>query len=543
LILNLPLLELLENPDLASRHLLIHIPDPTRQAEALASLAVQDEVSYVFPAAPELIQGQTVGTDQLIAPVAPGLLVASGEVLGQLVSTVGDGWGGPGRNPITIYYFFSHLTAQLPDLVTQSEILRALAEWTQVAQITWLPGVSATADRTSNILFATYDHGDGFPFDGPGGVLAHTFYPAPPSAEPLAGDMHFDDSESWHVGSYTDLFSVAVHEAGHALGLGSSDNPDSVMYPYYKPRTGLSDDDKAAILSLYAARTGTTPGTLALSIDATSATTTSATVSLTGTVTGASGTPTVTWTNSGGATGTALLTGASWAAASIPLTVGFNTITVTATDATGSTSSTVGVTRQTVTPPPNPLTLTINVPPATTTSAAVSLSGTVTGGSGGAIVTWSLSTGASGTASVSGTNWVALSIPLAIGLNSITITAADATGSVSQVVSTTRTAAPPPVGTDTAGPALTITYPSTTSLATTKASLTFKGTASDPSGVASVTWSTNTGGAGTASGTTPSLNTQWTAAIPLLVGFNQVVIRATDTAGNMSWRSVIVTRR
>jgi hypothetical protein len=127
---------------------------------------------------------------------------------------------------------------------------------------------------------------------------------------------------------------------------------------------------------------------------------------------------------------------------------------------------------------------------------------------------------------------------LAIGVNTITVTAADATGSVSQVVSVTRTVATPPGGTDTAGPALTITYPSSTSLATTFASLTFKGTASDPSGVARVTWSTNTGGAGTASGTT-----QWSAVIPLLVGSNQVVIRAYDTAGNMSWRSVVVARR
>ena len=266
LILNLPLLELLDNPDLASRHLLVHIPDPTREAEALASLAAQDAVAYIFPASRELIQGQPVATD---FPVAPGFLVASGEVLGQLVSTFGDGWDGPGRNAATLYYVFSQLTAQLPDLLTQSEILRALEEWAKVAQITWLPGVSATANRTVDILFATGDHGDGFPFDGPGGVLAHTFYPSLPAAEPLAGDMHFDDAESWHVGSNYDVFSVAMHEAGHALGLGSSDNPDSVMYPYYRLRTGLSDDDKAAILSLYAAQTGTVPPSpLALTVNA-----------------------------------------------------------------------------------------------------------------------------------------------------------------------------------------------------------------------------------------------------------------------------------
>jgi hypothetical protein len=142
-----------------------------------------------------------------------------------------------------------------------------------------------------------------------------------------------------------------------------------------------------------------------------------------------------------------------------------------------------------------------------------------------------------------GVNWTILSVPLALGFNSITVTATDATGRISTTVSLTRTVIPLDGGTDTTGPTLNITYPSSTSVATTLASLTFTGTASDPSGVASVTWSTDTGGAGTASGTMPSLTTQWSATIPLLVGFNQVIIRATDTVGNMSWRSVVVTRR
>ena len=52
---------------------------------------------------------------------------------------------------------------------------------------------------------------------------------------------------------------MALHELGHALGLGHSDNPNDVMYPYLKIVTGLADGDKAAILSLYAARTGIDP--------------------------------------------------------------------------------------------------------------------------------------------------------------------------------------------------------------------------------------------------------------------------------------------
>jgi hypothetical protein len=55
--------------------------------------------------------------------------------------------------------------------------------------------------------------------------------------------------------------------------------------------------------------------------------------------------------------------------------------------------------------------------------------------------------------------------------------------------------------------------------------------------VSSVEWTTSTGAAGTATGTT-----SWSAAIPLLVGNNTVTIRAYDAAGNSSWRAVTVVR-
>ncbi|XP_054445190.1 matrix metalloproteinase-25 [Pteronotus mesoamericanus] len=108
------------------------------------------------------------------------------------------------------------------------------------------------------IDFARAYHKDSYPFDGQGGTLAHAFFPGEAS---ISGDTHFDDEEIWTFGSKdsegTDLFAVAVHEFGHALGLGHSSAPNSIMRPFYQgpvdhpTKYRLSQDDREGLQQLY----------------------------------------------------------------------------------------------------------------------------------------------------------------------------------------------------------------------------------------------------------------------------------------------------
>jgi hypothetical protein len=435
-----------DNPDLGAHVLMIQTSDMS----LVQNLAQLDPVSYIFPASNELAQG---------TPVIPcaGALTTNGSTV-QSIPTYGNGWDGPGLGAATVFYYYSNETSQLNATAAKAEIARAMAQWANAVKVTWAPGVSATANQTVNIMWATYAHGDEYPFTGPVGVIAHTYYPANPNPEPIAGDMHLNDSMAWGIGTKTDLFSVTLHELGHALGLGHSDNQNDVMYPYYKMVSGLTADDIAAVQTLYAAQPNASapaptptpaspPATpVTLNIAATAATTTAATLNLSGTAGGGSGTVSVSWSTSsssiaisGVATGTT-----AWTMANIPLAPGANAITVTATAGSSHVSQVVTVTRQTApattapptTPPATgtgtdttPPTLTIASPGATTvstSSATIAFSGTASDNVGVTSVTWSTNMGQSGAANGT-TNWSA-SVPLLVGSNVVTIRAYDAAG-------------------------------------------------------------------------------------------------------------------
>src|SRR5205823_8316972 len=166
-------------------------------------LAEWDEVAYIFPASPELVNGDDVRA-------CAGAVTTQGPVAQYVLASTGWPQTGARDSPIALHYFFGTLTDKIPAGMVQSEIRRALTEWTKYGNVQFSAGQSAIDPRTINIFFASGAHGDAYPFAPHGAGLAHTFYPAPPNSEPIAGDMHLNADESWNVGSSIDVFSVAL---------------------------------------------------------------------------------------------------------------------------------------------------------------------------------------------------------------------------------------------------------------------------------------------------------------------------------------------
>lgn len=166
------------------------------------------------------------------------------------------------------------------------------------------------------------------------------------------------------------------------------------------------------------------------------------------------------------------------------------------------------------------------------TTTSIALGGTAADSVGVSSVSWVSDRGGSGTATGT-TNWSIPVVGLQVGNNVITVTARDAAGNAGTDILTVTYTAP-----DTTVPVVTITGPTTgSSYSTSSSTMTISGTGSDNVGVTAVTWSTDRGSSGTASGTT-----NWTASsVALQGGANVVTVTARDAAGNLGRATLTVT--
>lgn len=151
---------------------------------------------------------------------------------------------------------FQGMNAKFSTATWEAQIEKAAAVWEAVANV----NLAIVPDNGAAVGSAGNQQGD--PNFGDiriggmaqsSGQLAFTYSPPPYNGGTLAGDMFFNTNQSWQVnGSTYDLETVAIHEFGHALGMGHSAIAAACMYAgYTTTRQSLNADDVSGVQSIY----------------------------------------------------------------------------------------------------------------------------------------------------------------------------------------------------------------------------------------------------------------------------------------------------
>lgn len=138
----------------------------------------------------------------------------------------------------------------------QTEILRAAQVWAQQTNVnlsvvsdngaaTGSGNYQQGASTFGDIRIGGYDFGDS--------SLAAAYMPPPVNNYSIAGDIVFNTATTFSIGSGYDLFTVATHEFGHALGLNHSTATSSaeMWATYTGVKPNLNSDDISGIRSIY----------------------------------------------------------------------------------------------------------------------------------------------------------------------------------------------------------------------------------------------------------------------------------------------------
>ena len=76
--------------------------------------------------------------------------------------------------------------------MVRAQLRRAFGIWSEASALNFVE-IQGTKSADILVSFLKGPHGDGYPFDGEGSVLAHAFFPG----EGIGGDAHFDAEERW----------------------------------------------------------------------------------------------------------------------------------------------------------------------------------------------------------------------------------------------------------------------------------------------------------------------------------------------------------
>ena len=138
----------------------------------------------------------------------------------------------------------------------KDEILKAAQVWAQQTNVNFVVvpddgapvgegGFQQGSPNQGDIRIGGFNYGTS--------TLAEATMPPAVNNYSIAGDVVFNTGMGFNIGTTYDLFTVASHEIGHALGLGeSSAYSSAMMWPTYVGRKmGLAADDVAGIRSIY----------------------------------------------------------------------------------------------------------------------------------------------------------------------------------------------------------------------------------------------------------------------------------------------------
>jgi hypothetical protein len=165
---------------------------------------------------------------------------------------------------------FATLNSQMPTHEWEEDILQAFQTWAVQSNINiglvsdggqpfGTLGLKQSDPRFGDVRIGTFPMG--------ADVLAVANPYNPFVASTLVGDVFLNSayvfSDSGANSTYG-LFSVALHEAGHVLGIGDSSDPNSAMFDRYHAPSSLSTTDVADLQALYGPRKANSfDGTLA----------------------------------------------------------------------------------------------------------------------------------------------------------------------------------------------------------------------------------------------------------------------------------------